>query len=87
MLISNSEKGCAEVIQDVNDYKPEAERQRNNKGCYTELSYSHKELNHQTIERFNKEQLVEKVDDWRNVENEITSKFYTSPKIFLEDQS
>ena len=85
IVIRKTDKGAAVFIVDVKDYIREAESQLKNKDNYDRLKYdpteTHSRLINDTIERFKKQKMKEKVAKGLKTENPRTAKFYLQPKI------
>ena len=89
IVITDTDKGGAVVILDVEDYVKEAERQFINKENYRkincDLTTVNNETIHKVIPRFQKENLLSKnISEGLKTENPEIPHFYLKPKIHKE---
>ena len=89
IVITTTDEGGAVVIQDVEDYVEEAERQLKNKENYRKIIYDPTTVNneaiHKVISRFQKENLlVKNISEGLKTENSKTSHFCLKPKVHKE---
>ena len=86
IIITNADKGGAVVIQDVDDYIAEAQRQLNDDTFYKKLSSDltskHNKKVNDTIDSLNQSRLIDdKTTKMLKTSDPKTPKFYTLPKI------
>ena len=85
IVITRTDKGATVFIVDVKGHIRKAESQSKNKDNYHRLKYdpteTHSRLINDTIERFKKQRMKEKVAKGLKTENPRTTKFYLRPKI------
>ena len=89
IVITDTDKGGAVAIQDVEDYVKEAERHLNNKENYSKVNCdstaASNETIHKVISRFQKEnQLSKNISEGYKTENPKTTHFYLKPKVHKE---
>ena len=89
IIITNADKGGAEVAMDINDYIREAKRQLNDSKNYRVLAIdpttTNNDLVNQTIDRFTKDQLInENIANGLKNPSRRPPQFYISPKIHKE---
>ena len=90
IIISKADKGGAVVIQDVDDYIQEANRQLGNNEFYRQVDHDltkeHTNIVNETIKRFAAEKLIsERAAKALKVTDAKTPKFYTLPKVHKEN--
>ena len=87
LIITNTDKGGAVIIMDIDSYIKEANWQLPDKASYKhltqDLTLQHMRMVKQTIERFKNEKLLLKnTADGLKLSNPKTPKFCISPKIY-----
>ena len=90
IIISKADKGGAVVIQDIDDYIQEANRQLGNNEFYRQVNHDltkeHTNIVNETIKRFTAEKLIsERAAKALKVTDAKTPKFYTLPKVHKEN--
>ena len=89
IVITDTDKGGAVAILDVEDYVKEAERQLKNKQNYQKINYDPTTLSNKTIHRViwsfqNKNLLCKNISEGLKTENPKTPHFYLKPKLHKE---
>ena len=89
IVITDTDKGGAVAILDVEDYVKEAERQLKNKQNYQKINYDPTTLSNKTIHRViwsfqNKNLLCKNISEGLKTENPKTPHFYLKPKVHKE---
>ena len=89
IVITDTDKGGAVAILDVEDYVKEAERQLKNKQNYQKINYDPTTLSNKTIHRViwsfqNKNLLCKNISEGLKTENPKTPHFYLTPKLHKE---